>query len=140
MTTRLVPICEDECRRRLADRGVGRVAVSVGALPAVFPVNYALLDNDVVFRTRPGSTLDPPESGAVVAFEVDHVVTMSHIGWSVMIVGVAHRISDSATLRRASELPLEPWASGDRNVFVRIDSARVTGRELTVEALTAHPA
>lgn len=132
VTVWLAPLDAEECRRRLGDRGVGRVAVSMGALPAILPVNYAVMDGDVVFRTGPGSKLDAAVSGAVVAFEVDRIEIVPHGGWSVLVVGVARPISDPDDLARAERLPLVPWADSQRDTFVRIESARITGRELTV--------
>lgn len=40
-----------ECHALLARGNLGRVAVSIGALPVVLPVNYALDAGAIVFRT-----------------------------------------------------------------------------------------
>jgi uncharacterized protein len=128
---RLVTLDRDDCLLRLGRSGVGRVAVPEGALPAIFPVNYTMLDSDTVFRTGPGSKLDAALAGSVVAFEIDQSDAMSHTGWSVLLVGRAHPISDPQTLARAASLPLTPWADGERDPFVRIETAVVSGRELT---------
>src|SRR4051794_34583913 len=103
---------EGECRRLLATCHIGRVATSIGALPTVVPVNFTLLDSDVVFRTGVGTKLEAPVSEAVVAFEVDRFDDMDHGGWSVLVVGVARRIVDEEELARAAYLHLQPWAGG----------------------------
>ncbi len=121
---------EEECRTLLGDRGVGRVAVSIDAVPAVFPVNYSVLDGDVVFRTGSGTKLDAAVRRAVVAFEVDEVDPLYHEGWSVMVVGVADEITDDDRLARAERLPLRPWAHGPRQHLVAIRSDVVTGRRI----------
>lgn len=128
---RLIELHRDDCERRLGRCGTGRVALSVNALPAIFPVNYAVLDGDIVFRTGPGTKLDAALNGSVVAFEIDHAEPMSHRGWSVMVIGEAGPITDPETLARAAALPLTPWAPGERDMFVRIKSVIVTGRELS---------
>ncbi len=46
-----------ECLRLLASQPVGRVAVVVDAWPMIFPVNYALDGDSIVFRTDEGSKL-----------------------------------------------------------------------------------
>src|SRR5262249_23502314 len=69
----MVVLTERGCLARLGGNGVGRVAVSVGALPAVLPVNYARRGRDVYFRTAAGTKLAAAVQNAVVAFEVDHV-------------------------------------------------------------------
>ena len=48
---------EHECRRLLASQCIGRVGVTIGALPAIFPVNYVTVDGDIVFRTGEGTKL-----------------------------------------------------------------------------------
>ena len=134
MAVRLVELDPEECLRRLERGGVGRVGVSVGALPAIFPVNFAMLDGDVVFRSGPGTKLGAAATGEVVAFEIDHADTFGHTGWSVLVVGVARPITDPDALAEARRLPLSSWADGDRDTFVRLESARITGRELSVHA------
>ena len=52
------------CLALLGAGGIGRVAVSIGAVPAVFPVNYAMLDGEVVFRTGGGTRLDGVITGS----------------------------------------------------------------------------
>jgi uncharacterized protein len=134
MAARLVPIEREECLRRLSRGGVGRAGLSAGALPAIFPVNYAMLDGDVVFRSGPGTKLEAAEAGEVIAFEIDDVDPVGHTGWSVLVVGVARPITEPQLLERARHLPLSAWADGQRDTYVRLECAKVTGRELTVAA------
>ena len=58
-----------EARELLARGEVGRVGITIGAFPAIFPVNYRLIDGAIVFRTAPGSKMSAAAQGAVVAFE-----------------------------------------------------------------------
>ena len=55
----------EECEQLLAQQSIGRVGISMGALPVVLPVNYAMLDGDVVIRTGAGTKLDAALSGQV---------------------------------------------------------------------------
>ena len=80
-----------ECLRRLAQAGVGRVSTTVAALPTIFPVDYAMLDDDIVFRTAAGTTLADAVQDAVVAFEIDDIDPWSTTGWSIVVVGHAAR-------------------------------------------------
>ena len=75
------------------------VAVSVGALPAIFPVHYHLHDDQIVLdptitRTQASSLTD-----AVIAFEVDALDAVGNIGWSVLVVGHAERAVDTGVTR-----------------------------------------
>jgi nitroimidazol reductase NimA-like FMN-containing flavoprotein (pyridoxamine 5'-phosphate oxidase superfamily) len=127
-----------ECLRRLGPGGVGRVAVTVGALPAIFPVNFAMLDDDVVFTTTGGTKLAAAARAAVVAFEVDAFDVASRRGWSVMVVGPSEQITDIVALARASRLPLARWTGGEQaEAFVRIRAEIVSGRDLVTTAVSA---
>src|SRR5579872_6237255 len=109
---------EAECLDLLASASVGRVAVSIGAVPAVFPVNFGLLDGCVVFRTGTGTKLDAAVRNSVIAFEVDDVDPRYHEGWSVLVVGIADELRDPVLVQRAADLPLVSWAPGQREHVV----------------------
>lgn len=125
----LVELDEAECLRLLGTVRLGRIALSVGALPAVFPIHFALVGRDPVFRTEAGAKLSAASAGNVVCLEVDDVDPEFHSGWSVMVVGQAHVVTDGAELVEARQLPLQPWV-GAGDAFVRIRSAIVTGRRI----------
>ena len=120
---------ERECLALAARRPVGRVAVSIGALPAVFPVNFCLLGRDVVFRTAAGTKFAAAVRSAVVAFEVDDFDTLGHRGWSVLIVGQASEMT-VGELAGVEPLPVRAWARGTRDHVVRIRSEFVSGRRI----------
>ncbi len=46
-----------QCLGFMRRRTIGRVVLTVDCLPAAFPVNYALLGEDVVFRSVAGTKL-----------------------------------------------------------------------------------
>jgi len=128
-------IDEAECLVLLASQSVGRVAVSVGAVPAVFPVNFGVLDNTIVFRTAAGTKLDVATRNSVIAFEVDKIDPVYHEGWSVLVVGMAEELTDPATLQRALDLPLAPWAPGSRDHVVCVRPELVSGRRIVHRAV-----
>ena len=125
------------CMTLLERAHIGRVGVSVAALPVVLPVNYAMLDGDIVICTRPGTKLDAALVGAVVAFEVDHVDPIYHAGWSVLVQGRASVVDDPQTLAKAARLPLRPWAGRAGHRYVRIRAELMSGRRLHPEESTA---
>ena len=132
--TGLEVLTRAECLALLRTSLVGRVIVTDRALPAAFPVNFAMLDDDVVFRTTAGSKLEVASAQAVVAFEVDDLDPIGQTGWSVLIQGLARRIQDPADVTRAGTLPFQPWAPGKRLEFMRISSELVSGRRLLRQA------
>ena len=123
-------LSQDQCRDLLHRGGIGRVAVTLAALPAIFPVNYAVLDDSIIFLTGEGTKLRAALEGAVVAFEVDHIDPNHAWGWSILAVGVAEEITDPGELRSAEALQLKPFAAGDRSHFVRIRPEFLSGRRI----------
>jgi hypothetical protein len=85
------PLSPDECRALLRAGGIGRVGVSIGALPAIFPVRYELVDDDIVFHPPyPHVAAPGVVTGAVIAFEADGFEHGAVDGWSVLVVGRVH--------------------------------------------------
>jgi hypothetical protein len=96
----------------------------------VQPVNFALFEGDVVVRTATGSKLAAAVRQAVVAFEVDDFDAEARTGWSVVVVGRARLISGGPELAALRALPLDPWAPGARDRFVRIRPELISGRRI----------
>ncbi len=121
----------DECRARLSTHGVGRIAVSTPDGPAVVPVNYEVVDDAIAFRTAPES-VPAAAVGTEVAFEVDHVDEAMSQGWSVLVVGPAIVVTEPDAVRRLAEhAHTEPWAGGEREMWVSIRPTRLTGRRIS---------
>ena len=120
---------EHECLRLLGSTHLGRVAVTVGALPDIFPIHYALLGSDPVFRTDPGAKLMAASAGTILCLEADEADPVNHTGWSVMVTGPAHVITDPDELAKAHDLPLRPWV-GRGDVYVRLQAVLVSGRRI----------
>ena len=131
MTSRGLEILSaDECLDLLRTHSLGRVAVQIGPSPAILPVNYALLDDDVVFRTDPGAKLSAALMRTRVAFEVDAADPATRSGWSVLVVGHCEEIRDRATRGRVDALDLAPWVPEGRDFVVRIRTQAMTGRRI----------
>ena len=120
-----------ECERLLRAGVVGRVALSTPDGPHIVPVNYAVVDDTVVVRTSSYSILGAHGRDARLAFEVDHIDHDRHIGWSVVARGRGwvEADPDEVARIRAGWEP-RPWASGTRNVYLRIRWDSLTGRSL----------
>jgi len=91
-----------DCLRLLGGAAVGRIAGTLGALPVVLPLRYALDGDAIVFEAEPGTTIDLVSSGSVVAFEADNLHERGHSSWTVMVIGVARR--EGQVLRLSPEL------------------------------------
>jgi len=123
-------LTEDDARGLLASGEVGRIGITIGALPAIFPVNYRIIDGAIVFRTAPGSKLSAAAEGAVVAFEVDDYQLADRTGWSVLAVGRSEVSHDRDVAFKALNALLEPLADGHRSALVRIEPTFISGRRI----------
>ena len=118
-----------ECAALLGTQRIGRVGLATPE-PLVLPVEYALLDGDVVFRTAPGEKLIAAALGRTVAFEIDEYDVSTRTGWSVVVVGTAAEVVDRAELQRVQALGLHPWAGELRDRYVRIHAEETSGRRI----------
>lgn len=120
-----------ECERLLRAGVVGRVALSTPDGPHIIPVNYGIHDDTVVIRTSSYSILGSYGRNAMLAFEIDHIDHERHLGWSVVARGRSWAEVDPDQLAaiRESWAP-RPWATGSRNLFIRLRWDTLTGRAL----------
>ena len=119
-----------ECVRLLGTRSLGRIALSVDALPTVLPVNYVLVDDDmVVIRTRRGTRLSRATRNTVVAFEVDDFDEEWGEGWSVMVRGIAREVRPEAA--PPPRTTVWPWQDVAETRLVGISLDLVSGRRLS---------
>ncbi len=89
----------NECRALLSAGGIGRVALSVGALPAIFPVHYHLSDDQIVLGSTIATTQGAALADAVIVFEADALDAGGDMGWSVLVVGRAEHAVDTGVTR-----------------------------------------
>jgi CBS domain-containing protein len=114
----------------LSEGILGRVAVAVGAIALVFPVNYLMSGDDILFWTAEGTKLRAAVDNRVVTFEVDHVDAVTETGWSVLVVGPARERAEPAVVAGAMAAGLRSWAPGDRSHLVAITAETLTGRRI----------
>jgi nitroimidazol reductase NimA-like FMN-containing flavoprotein (pyridoxamine 5'-phosphate oxidase superfamily) len=126
-------LTEAECRALIAPGGVGRfLFVQAGRGPVAIPVNFKLDGDDVVFRTSGDSAITEGVHEQPVSFDVDQLDDALGEGWSVLLTGTARVISGAAETSRAQALGIEPWAGGDRDLYVRLVPTQITGRRIRV--------
>ncbi len=123
-----------ECRAYLAPGGIGRFLYLADRGPVAVPVNYAMLGDDVVFRTDDRTATAGAISQPRVSFDVDHIDDALSEGWSVLLSGRASILTQPDDLRAAADLGLDPWPGGDRETYVRLTAEEITGRRIRVRA------
>jgi len=125
-TRRQEALPRQESLRLLGTVSVGRLVFSHLALPAIRPVNHMVDGDQVIIRAHLGTTIDiavGDNAGMVVAYEADLIDPDTHLGWSVIIVGRASRLSEGVEADRFRRL-LQPWVAGagaDDVIAIRAD-------------------
>ncbi|MGW0758423.1 pyridoxamine 5'-phosphate oxidase family protein [Streptomyces sp. NPDC002814] len=125
-----------EALRLLGSVSLGRIVFTQHALPTIRPVNHILIDGDIVIRTHEGAALTSHTRqagvpGVVVAYEADTIDPDTHLGWSVVVTGYAHLVTDPDELAVYRAL-LHPWVQQTMDHAVRIHPDLVTGIRLAV--------
>src|SRR5262245_34817343 len=124
-------LAESECRDLLSAGVVGRAAVCTPIGPHIIPVNYALVDDAIVLRTSPYSILGSHARGSIVAIELHHFDYERHRGWSVVARGRAEPVTRAAELDHIKSVwTADTWASGLRNLYLRVRLTELSGRRL----------
>jgi len=123
----------DECRELLGTRVIGRIGVTVNALPVVLPVNYQLYDGQLIIQTERETRLADATHNTVVAFEVDNVDGDGSGGWSVAITGIANEITDPDVIDQLRHLPFSRWVRNEDDRYVSISFDLMSGRRITAQ-------
>jgi nitroimidazol reductase NimA-like FMN-containing flavoprotein (pyridoxamine 5'-phosphate oxidase superfamily) len=127
-------LSEEECQTQLARGRIGRVVFVDGRGPVALPVNYRVLNGDIVFRTASFSSLMASTYVDRVGFEVDEIDESRREGWSVLATGRARLVTDNTELRSLQQLGVTPWAEGPRTQYIRIMVRTISGRRLRAAA------
>lgn len=97
--------------RLLRSVSYGRIVFTRDALPAVRPVNHIIDDGELIIRTRLTAKISfcaRSVPGVVVAYEANDIDPIRHVGWSVVVTGVARTVTDPQRRARCERL-LYPW-------------------------------
>ncbi|SOC58243.1 Pyridoxamine 5'-phosphate oxidase [Ornithinimicrobium cerasi] len=121
-------LSEEECWARLDATEIGRMAYHLADEVHIAPVNYAVADGKIIFRTAEGSKLLGVVMNEDVAFEIDRIDDEDEAAWSVIARGKAH-ILEGQDARDTDNLRLRPWISSEKFNVVAIHVAELSGRE-----------
>jgi nitroimidazol reductase NimA-like FMN-containing flavoprotein (pyridoxamine 5'-phosphate oxidase superfamily) len=132
MTENIRTIPEQQCRELLTTTTVGRVAFVDDDGQQLIPLNFAVIDDEIYFRTAPESLLDGLAGGhRDVAFGVDYHSGSSRDAWNVTVRGSTSRVSDPDVYQQVMSWPrLRPWAGGERGVVIHLKVRSIAGRRV----------
>ncbi|GAA3276072.1 hypothetical protein AAU01_15600 [Paenarthrobacter aurescens] len=121
-----------ECWRLLRSNSVGRLAVSGGSGPEIFPVNYFPEDGTLILRTAPGTKMDALMGQEPVALEADGFNSYGTIAWSVVAKGLPEAIPADDPSQESAAHGLSPWEPGTKDFLFRITPTELTGRRFVI--------
>ena len=135
-TRRLVELGWAESLELLGGVSLGRLVFSDNALPAIRPVNHLLDHGDIVIRSHFGATITTmlrQDNGVVVTYEADVLDPQSHLGWSVIMTGLARLVADAGEVAHYEQV-LHPWISGPTmDNVIRIHPTIISGCRLVAD-------
>jgi nitroimidazol reductase NimA-like FMN-containing flavoprotein (pyridoxamine 5'-phosphate oxidase superfamily) len=126
----LTTLRREECLELLRGAVVGRIGYVADGIAIILPVNFALLDDDIVFCTAKGSKLSWLSLRERVTFEADESRPADHEGWSVLIRGVAREVTHPEELAVLRRRPVHSWLQSPHEHWVRISIEAMSGRAL----------
>lgn len=136
---RLQALSRTECLELLSGCSLGRVAFTERALPAIRPVNYALVDSHIVLHTS-GDGLGRRLDGQIVAFEVDDIDIEVGTGWSVVLTGTARLLRTPSDVAAEDAVTFVSLAGLDHASTVTITPGEITGRRVVPVPAQPQPA
>ncbi|WP_158167414.1 pyridoxamine 5'-phosphate oxidase family protein [Mycolicibacterium smegmatis] len=124
-------LSENECWRLLASVPIGRFVTTIGTRLEIYPVNFAVQERTVLFRTNEGTKLITAIMSDRVLFEADAHTTAD--GWSVIVRGTAELLQTAEDIAEAEHTGLLPWTSPAKRRYVRITPKEISGRFFTFD-------
>ena len=116
---------EDEAWDFLRSQEFGRLGFHLGGEVHIRPINYAVDDATLLFRTSEGDKLLGVVMNSDVAFEIDEY-DETHAR-SVLVRGTARKLEEDEE-HRTEDLPLRPWVDTLKYNVVEIAVAEISGR------------
>lgn len=123
-------IDEQECWELLRSEEIGRLATCIDGSPEIFPINYKVDGERLVFNTVPGLKLASLLVTKEIAFEIDSVDRRTRSAWSVVVHGKARELVGLEELMEAKELGIEPWTDSQKLRYFEVSPRKLAGRRI----------
>ena len=120
----------------LSSVALGRLVTSFGGQLEIFPVNFAVQDGTVLFRTAEGTKLFTTVMNEKVIFEADDHTASE--GWSVIVRGTARMLNNSEDIHEAEQAGLIPWVATEKLRYVRITPTEISARRFRFGSAPDH--
>lgn len=116
---------DEQCLALLARAQFGRVALSLRALPVVFPVRYALSEGDLLFAVSIDQLATAVDKN-VASLQADGFEEDSGLRWTVLAIGPVRRVGAFEGVAPGAEF--SEAVSGERGGLFRLQPLILSGR------------
>jgi hypothetical protein len=124
MTAHYDGLSEQECWELLATASVGRLALSVRALPVIVPVQYYLDGRRLAVCLGHRALPERALNETVIAFAADSIDPMTRTGWLVLVQG-------RSVIPRGLRIDTDcGWPAETQAQVVEIEPGRVNGQRM----------
>jgi hypothetical protein len=121
---------EQECRRLLGTKPIGRLGFTEGAMPQILPVHYTVRGDEVIVVSLAGVKVSAAGRGDILTFEVDDYDPGTSEGWCVGVVGACRLVTDPTHIAELDALGFSPFTCEQDRHFMAIPIAMLHGRRL----------
>ncbi len=128
-------LSQEECWDFLRSQEFGRLAFHLAEQVHITPINYAVDDDTLLFRTAEGSKLLAVVMNPDIAFEVDQYD--EEMAVSVILRGSA-RLLEEDEAHRSENVPLRPWVPTLKYNVVEIRPTELSGRRFELAKPWTH--
>jgi redox-sensitive bicupin YhaK (pirin superfamily) len=126
MSSQVEDLDAEQCWQLLATETMGRLATATDRGVRIWPVNFAVHERTVIFRSDPGSKVWDIAVHPNVSFEIDGVEGDQN--WSVVVTGRASVVDDALDGPRLEPDALLTVNPGPKRMLLQITPNSVTGR------------
>ena len=126
---------EEECWEFLRSQEFGRLAFHLAEQVHIAPLNYAVDNDTLLFRTAEGSKLLAVVMNPDIAFEVDRYDDETAV--SVILRGSA-RLLEEDEAHRSENVPLRTWVPTLKYNVVEIRPTELSGRRFELAKPWTH--
>lgn len=118
------------CLELLGTVGVGRLGLSIDALPVVISVRFEVDGDELTVTAVGDERLGAALTGAIVALQADRQDTLSGMDWSVLVRGWTTRLQATVDPDEVSMLHPGLWGGGLCGHRATLSTDLVSGRRL----------
>jgi len=121
-------LSEVECQALLATADVGRLSLTIRALPVVLPVNYGYLGGNVILAIGDGPAQRAMSLGNIIGLGVDNA-HMDEPFWTVLVIGRSDDITDPTACAEYARFGLtaQTYSASGESHYSQLTPTLMTG-------------